>query len=206
MNQPSHNHHYNQHQTPKRQIQNSMRFTPQRNGHFTPNRKPSEKLISTPSRLMTPNRTPTRAGYSPGGVYQNRPLSPYNFTPGGTQVQTKINELSRETMTMISDAKKDFKNPVLEDIEVDNFATKIEVSQDGNKVYYAGDGIGELHRGSDLWLYNKGMINRLCKFKKSEFEELIILGISTVKTLEDGRIIVCDMKNWDLVIYDSEFN
>jgi hypothetical protein len=45
---------------------------------------------------------------------------------------------------MIRDAKGDFKNPVIEDVEIDTFATKIEVSPDGNRVYYGGEGIGEL--------------------------------------------------------------
>jgi len=53
--------------------------------------RPSENIVSTPSRLMSPSRTPTRAGYSPGGVYKNRVMNPYNYTPGGTQIQTKVN-------------------------------------------------------------------------------------------------------------------
>ena len=74
-------HHSGNSITPNR-VNNSMRYTPKRANN------PS-KLISTPSRLMTPSktpsRTPTRAGYSPGGLYmQNKQLSPYNYTPGGT--------------------------------------------------------------------------------------------------------------------------
>ena len=65
---------------------------------------------------------------------------------------------------MIKDARADFKSPMLEDISIDIYATKIEADTDANKVYYAGDGIGELHRASDLWLYNKGMLNRMRKF------------------------------------------
>lgn len=64
---------------------------------------------------------------------------------------------------MISDAKADFKSPKIEDIETDIFPTKVEVSPDGGKVYYACDGIGELHRERDLWLQNKGLTNNLSK-------------------------------------------
>lgn len=127
----------------------SNQFTPTRalnTIHFTPNRDQQYRdLHTTPTRLMTPNRTPTRAGYSPGGVYMNnKELSPYNFTPGGTGVQTKINEVSRETLIMINDAKNDFKDPVIEDIELEVPAFKIEVTEDGSRVYYGGEGLGEL--------------------------------------------------------------
>ena len=90
-------------------------------------------------------------------------MNPYNYTPGGTQIQTRANQLSRETNTMISDAKNDFRDPLVEDFDVDGYPTKIECSPNGNKVYYGGDGLGELVRGNDKWLYNKGLANSICK-------------------------------------------
>lgn len=60
---------------------------------------------------------------------------------------------------MINDAKNDFRDPVVEDFEVDGYPTKVECAPNGNKVYYAGDGLGELVRGNDKWLYNKGRVN-----------------------------------------------
>lgn len=64
---------------------------------------------------------------------------------------------------MINDAKNDFRDPIIEDFEVDGYPTKVECTQNGNKVYYAGDGLGELVRGNDKWLYNKGRVNQMRK-------------------------------------------
>lgn len=125
--------------------------------------KPKEKLISTPSRLMQQEKTPTRAGYSPGGLYQNKPMSPYNYTPGGSKVNTRQNEFSQDTLDMIKDARADFESPYIEDVEVNGNPTKIEVSENGQTMYYAGDALGKLQRGADLWLYNKGRVNEISK-------------------------------------------
>lgn len=65
---------------------------------------------------------------------------------------------------MIKDAKADFKKPIVEDVEIDNKATKVEVSDNGNRVYYGCDGVGEVRRGIDSWLYNKGISSNLSKF------------------------------------------
>ena len=71
---------------------------------------------------------------------------------------------------MITDAKNDFKDPAIEDIDLEISAYKIEVSEDGSRVFYGGEGLGELQRGSDLWLHDRGIAKSLGKAQKTELK------------------------------------
>lgn len=89
---------------------------------------------------------------------------------------------------MIEEAKKDFGRPYVEVFPVDDNPSKVEVSKDGKRLIYGGDSIG-LADVRNNWIVNDGIIfdNKCC----------------TIKSIENGDILINNFDNWDLVMLDK---
>ena len=92
-------------------------------------------------------------------------------------------------------------------IEVDDNPTKIEVSQDGNRVYYGGESFGMMEYDREGWIVPHGRIfsNRISDINPIFKGGNINSTPSKIQNSQNGDVMVGEFKNWNMFLFDKEF-
>ena len=94
-------------------------------------------------------------------------------------------------------------------VEVDDYPTKIEASQDGNRIYYGGETFGLLEYDREGFLVPHGRIftNRISDISpilKSPGAAAPGSAQSRFLNGQNGDVMVGELKNWNMHLYDRE--
>ena len=91
-------------------------------------------------------------------------------------------------------------------IEVDDQPTKIEVSQDGDRVYYGGESFGMLEYDPDGFIVPHGRIfsNRVSDINPIKKSTGSQSPDSKFKNSHSGDVLIGELIDWNVYLYDSE--
>lgn len=91
-------------------------------------------------------------------------------------------------------------------LEVDDQPTKIEVSQDGNRIYYGGESFGMLEYDSDGFVVPHGRVfsNRVSDINPIRKSTASQSPDSRFKNSHAGDVLIGEFNDWNVHLYDSE--
>lgn len=140
-------------------------------------------VYSPAPQTVRPAPTTTTTVYSP---------APSPATSYVSTVQPVQQPLDQETRTMVEEAKADFGRHSVEGFVLEDAPSRVEVAQDGTRVWWAGQAVGHADTVNG-WVVHRG--------------NAVSAKSRTLKSFPGGNILVDTLENSaDLVFLDANYN